>query len=145
MLELFLKGNDICIQNSKYYLFICFPCLFLTQMKQRGLKVEPVAYTGLFNACAHSPWPTTDGLQRATRLRTQLKEKGYQFNQIVSHALIKGVYHMSDVYKFFLNVSTVEIFIEKHAKAFSVSLTCKIYKLGKYRALVVFKENTVTL
>lgn len=62
------------------------------QMKKRGLKVQPVAYTGLFNACAHSPWPTTDGLQRAKHLRTELIGKRYMFNQIISHAMIKGVY-----------------------------------------------------
>ncbi|MPC46074.1 Pentatricopeptide repeat-containing protein 1, mitochondrial [Portunus trituberculatus] len=60
------------------------------QMKKHGLKVEPVAYTGLFLACAHSPWPTTDGLQRATHLRSYLLEKNFQFNQIICHAMIKG-------------------------------------------------------
>lgn len=60
------------------------------QMKKRGLKVEPVAYTGLFLACAHSPWPTTDGLQRATHLRSYLLEKNFQFNQIICHAMIKA-------------------------------------------------------
>ncbi|KAK8401008.1 hypothetical protein O3P69_002646 [Scylla paramamosain] len=60
------------------------------QMKKRGLKVEPVAYTGLFLACAHSPWPTIDGLQRATHLRSYLLEKNFQFNQIICHAMIKA-------------------------------------------------------
>ncbi|XP_045123066.1 pentatricopeptide repeat-containing protein 1, mitochondrial-like isoform X3 [Portunus trituberculatus] len=60
------------------------------QMKKHGLKVEPVAYTGLFLACAHSPWPTTDGLQRATHLRSYLLEKNFQFNQIICHAMIKA-------------------------------------------------------
>lgn len=64
-------------------------------MKQRSLKIEPVAYTGLFNACAQSPWPTTDGLQRATNLRIELKRKGYPFNQTISHAMIKGVLCLS--------------------------------------------------
>ncbi|KAK8401014.1 hypothetical protein O3P69_002646 [Scylla paramamosain] len=60
------------------------------KMKKRGLKVEPVAYTGLFLACAHSPWPTIDGLQRATHLRSYLLEKNFQFNQIICHAMIKA-------------------------------------------------------
>lgn len=63
-------------------------------MKKRGLKVQPVAYTGLFNACANSPWPATDGLQRATHLREELTGKGYKVNQIISHAMIKGTYRL---------------------------------------------------
>ena len=65
--------------------------VIFTQMKKSGLKVEPVAYTGLFIACAHSPWPTTDGLQRATQLRSYLLERKFQFNQITCHAMIKGM------------------------------------------------------
>ncbi|KAK7076234.1 Pentatricopeptide repeat-containing protein 1, mitochondrial [Halocaridina rubra] len=66
-------------------------------MKKRGLEVQPVAYTGLFNACAESPWPTTDGLKRAHKLRDQLIEKGYIFNQIISHAMIKAFGRCGDI------------------------------------------------
>lgn len=67
------------------------------KMKHRGYKIQPVAYTGLFNACANSPWPTTDGLQRATVLREQLIEKGYLFNQITSHAMLKAFGRCGDI------------------------------------------------
>ena len=60
-------------------------------MKKRALEGHPVIYTGLFNACAESPWPATDGLRRAHKLRKQLQEKQYIFNQTISHAMIKGV------------------------------------------------------
>ncbi|XP_068205939.1 pentatricopeptide repeat-containing protein 1, mitochondrial [Palaemon carinicauda] len=60
------------------------------QMKKRGIKPQPVTYTGLFNACANSPWPATDGLLRAQKLRKQLQDKEYPVNQTISHAMIKA-------------------------------------------------------
>ncbi|XP_045593921.2 pentatricopeptide repeat-containing protein 1, mitochondrial [Procambarus clarkii] len=67
------------------------------QMKRCGFQIQPVAYTGLFNACANSPWPTTDGLKRATGLREQLLEKGYIFNQTITHAMIKAFGRCGDI------------------------------------------------
>ncbi|KAK4320608.1 hypothetical protein Pmani_008544 [Petrolisthes manimaculis] len=67
------------------------------QLKKRGLKVQDVVYTGLFNACANSPWLSTDGLQRATHLRSQLIEKGYPVNKTSSHAMIKAFGRCGDI------------------------------------------------
>lgn len=71
------------------------------QMKKRGLKPHHVSYTGLFDACANSPWKTTDGLKRATKLKQQLDEAGYLYNQIVSHAMIKAFGRCGDTERAF--------------------------------------------
>lgn len=96
-----VKPNDYCYQvlinacGRAGYTKKAFQ--LYNQMKKRGLEVQPVAYTGLFNACAHSPWLTTDGLQRAHKLREQLKEKGYIFNQTISHVMIKAFGRCGDI------------------------------------------------
>lgn len=59
-------------------------------MKKRALKVTASIYTGLFNACANSPWPD-DGLKRAHHLRMLIFEKGYEPNVSNYHAMIKGL------------------------------------------------------
>ncbi|XP_071544899.1 pentatricopeptide repeat-containing protein 1, mitochondrial [Panulirus ornatus] len=95
------KPNDFCFQvlinacGRAGYTKKAFQ--LYNQMKKRGLKVQPVAYTGLFNACANSPWPETDGLKRATQLREQLLQNGYLFNQIISHAMIKAFGRCGDI------------------------------------------------
>jgi hypothetical protein len=63
---------------------------FSLQMKKRALKVTGATYTGLFNACANSPWPN-DGLKRAHHLRELMFEKGYEPNAPNYHAMIKGL------------------------------------------------------
>lgn len=103
-----VKPNDFCYQvlinacGRAGYTKKAFQ--LYNQMKKRGLKVQPVAYTGLFNACANSPWPDTDGLQRAKHLRTELIGKGYLFNQIISHAMIKAFGRCGDIGTAFLVV-----------------------------------------
>ncbi|XP_057667744.1 pentatricopeptide repeat-containing protein 1, mitochondrial [Diorhabda carinulata] len=64
--------------------------MLYNDMKKRGLKVTGGTYTALFNACANSPWPTTDGLTRATHLRNIMIEKGYQPNDTNYNAMIKA-------------------------------------------------------
>lgn len=59
-------------------------------MKRRALKITPGTYTALFNACATSPWPTTDGLSRAKHLRTIMLEKMYEPNITNYNAMIKA-------------------------------------------------------
>ncbi|KAF5304083.1 hypothetical protein FQA39_LY01868 [Lamprigera yunnana] len=59
-------------------------------MKRRALKITPGTYTALFNACANSPWPTTDGLTRATHLYEIIKEKMYVPNVTNYNAMIKA-------------------------------------------------------
>ncbi|XP_076040230.1 pentatricopeptide repeat-containing protein 1, mitochondrial isoform X2 [Oratosquilla oratoria] len=67
------------------------------QMKKRGLEVDGVVYTGLFNACANSPWPTTDGLTRARQLYTSLAERQYLFNTTHYHVMIKAFGRCGDI------------------------------------------------
>ncbi|XP_022102389.1 pentatricopeptide repeat-containing protein 1, mitochondrial-like isoform X2 [Acanthaster planci] len=67
------------------------------QMKQRGLTPSEVTFTALFNACAESPWPLTDGLTRLRHLHSQLQEKGITVNQITHHAMIKAYAKCGDL------------------------------------------------
>lgn len=60
------------------------------EMKKRALKVTPGTYTALFNACANSPWPQTDGLTRAAHLRNIMIEKMYEPNLTNYNAMIKA-------------------------------------------------------
>ncbi|XP_059620362.1 pentatricopeptide repeat-containing protein 1, mitochondrial [Phlebotomus argentipes] len=66
------------------------------RMKQRDLKVTGGTYTGLFNACAMSPWPA-DGLKRANRLRDLMLQKGYEPNVTNYNAMIKAYGRCGDI------------------------------------------------
>ncbi|XP_017773300.1 PREDICTED: pentatricopeptide repeat-containing protein 1, mitochondrial [Nicrophorus vespilloides] len=59
-------------------------------MKKRGLVVTDGTYTALFNACANSPWPTTDGLTRAKHLHNIMIEKRHEPNDSNYNAMIKA-------------------------------------------------------
>jgi len=68
-------------------------------MKKRGLDTNECVYTALFNSCANSPWKE-DGLSRATKLKEQLKMKGYISNRQQYHAMIKGTFsYLSDIFR----------------------------------------------
>ena len=69
----------------------------LLQMKSRGLTPSDVTFTSLFNACAESPWPLTDGISRLHKLHSQLKEKEIVVNQITQHAMIKAFAKCGDL------------------------------------------------
>ncbi|KAG0716612.1 Pentatricopeptide repeat-containing protein 1, mitochondrial [Chionoecetes opilio] len=113
------------------------------QMKKRGLTVEPVAYTGLFLACAHSPWPTTDGLQRATHLRSYLKEKRYQFNQIVSHTMIKAFGWCGDMSTAFIVVDEMiqdEVLVTTETMNFLLQACITNKEVGFRHAVKVWRK-----
>lgn len=65
-------------------------------MKKRGLKVHPGAYTALFNACANSPWPE-DGLTRAKHLHNIMIENMYEPNDSNYNAMIKAYGRCGDI------------------------------------------------
>ncbi|KAK5642231.1 hypothetical protein RI129_008398 [Pyrocoelia pectoralis] len=67
------------------------------EMKRRGLQPTPGTYTALFNACANSPWPTTDGLSRATHLLNIIREKMYIPNVTNYNAMIKAFGRAGDL------------------------------------------------
>ncbi|XP_071797738.1 pentatricopeptide repeat-containing protein 1, mitochondrial-like [Asterias amurensis] len=66
-------------------------------MKSRGLTPSDVTFTSLFNACAESPWPLTDGISRLHKLHSQLKDKEIVVNQITQHAMIKAFAKCGDL------------------------------------------------
>ncbi|CAH1282584.1 unnamed protein product [Diabrotica balteata] len=71
--------------------------MLYNDMKKRGLKITAGTYTALFNACANSPWPLTDGLNRATKLREIMIEKGYQPNDTNYNVMIKAFGRCGDL------------------------------------------------
>ncbi|KAK4876562.1 hypothetical protein RN001_009068 [Aquatica leii] len=71
--------------------------MLYNEMKRRSLKVTPGTYTALFNACANSPWPTTDGLTRAKGLLDSMKEKMYVPNVTNYNAMIKAFGRCGDL------------------------------------------------
>lgn len=78
--------------------------MLYNDMKRRGLNVMGGTYTALFNACANSPWPTTDGLTRAQKLRDIMIEKGHTPNVTTCNAMIKAFGRGGDMSTAFLIV-----------------------------------------
>ncbi|GFN78346.1 pentatricopeptide repeat-containing protein 1 [Plakobranchus ocellatus] len=60
------------------------------KMRNLGLDPEDQVYTGLFNACANSPWPER-ALQRAENLFSMLQSNGVQLNLITVKAAVKAM------------------------------------------------------
>uniref|UniRef100_A0A1B6FRY6 PROP1-like PPR domain-containing protein n=1 Tax=Cuerna arida TaxID=1464854 RepID=A0A1B6FRY6_9HEMI len=81
-------------------------------MKERGLKVTGHTYTGLFNACANSPFPE-ESLKQALHLRGIMIEKAVLMNQTIYHAMIKAFGRCGDLETAFLLVDEM---LEKKIK-----------------------------
>lgn len=60
-------------------------------MKERQIKRTPATFTGLFNACAMSPFPE-DALVKLNNLRKHLMENRWELSQINYLALMKGMH-----------------------------------------------------
>lgn len=76
--------------------------MLYNNMKKRGLNIMGGTYTALFNACSNSPWPETDGLTRAHKLRNIMIEKGHDPNNITYNAMIKAFGRCGDLSMAFL-------------------------------------------
>lgn len=122
--ERMLKSDKVQPENYIYNLLIGACGRFgytkkafklYNDMKKRGLKVTPHTYTGLFNACANSPYPQ-DGLSRAEHLRELMVEKGYSPNQTNYHAMIKAFGRCGDLETAF---SIVDEMVDKKVLASS--------------------------
>ncbi|XP_064094346.1 pentatricopeptide repeat-containing protein 1, mitochondrial-like [Macrobrachium nipponense] len=113
------------------------------QMKKRGLQPQPVTYTGLFNACANSPWPTTDGLLRAHKLRKQLQDKQYTLNQTISHAMIKAFGRCGDIKTAFLIVDEMldqGLVVDTETLSFMLQACISDQETGFRHALMVWRK-----
>ena len=66
------------------------------KMKKMGIEPDGPTYTGLFNACANSPFKE-EGLKRAKKLHRQLKEKEVEMNSKTYNALIKAYGMCGDI------------------------------------------------
>ncbi|XP_076305496.1 pentatricopeptide repeat-containing protein 1, mitochondrial [Tachypleus tridentatus] len=65
-------------------------------MRDRGMTPSPATLTGLFNACAETPFPNY-GLEKANHLREQIIEKGWQPSNITFHSMIKAFGRCGDL------------------------------------------------
>ncbi|XP_022244513.1 pentatricopeptide repeat-containing protein 1, mitochondrial-like isoform X2 [Limulus polyphemus] len=65
-------------------------------MRDRGMTPSPATLTGLFNACAETPF-LNYGLQKAIHLREQIMEKGWQPSNITFHSMIKAFGRCGDL------------------------------------------------
>ncbi|GIY72548.1 pentatricopeptide repeat-containing protein 1, mitochondrial [Caerostris darwini] len=66
------------------------------QMTDRGFKPTCATLTGLFNACAESPFPDY-GLRKANFLKEKIKTKNYKLNQVAYHSMIKAFGKCGDI------------------------------------------------
>lgn len=58
-------------------------------MTDRALRPTPATLTGLFNACAESPFPEY-GLKKAHSLKEKIQAKDWRLTQPTYHAMIKA-------------------------------------------------------
>ncbi|XP_044736845.1 pentatricopeptide repeat-containing protein 1, mitochondrial [Chrysoperla carnea] len=111
-------------------------------MKKRGLKVHPGAYTGLFNACANSPWKE-DGLSRAIKLQQLIIDQNYYPNDSNYNAMIKAFGRLGDLPRAF---SIVDEMITRNFKIKSDTMNfllqaCVSSETDGFRyALVVWRK-----
>lgn len=66
------------------------------QMTDRGMIPSDATFTGLFNACANSPFPE-QSLKSAHGLRNRMKEKNHPFNLTHYHVMMKAFGRCGDI------------------------------------------------
>lgn len=70
-------------------------------MQERNIKTAPATYTGLFNACANSPYPN-EALIKLNHLRKVLAENNVELNLVNYNAMIKGMEFYWFIFMFFI-------------------------------------------
>lgn len=117
--------------------------MLYNNMKRRGLPVMGGTYTALFNACANSPWPFTDGITRAKHLRKLMIEKGHNANDTTYNAMIKAFGRCGDLKTaFFLvdEMSSKGITVNADAITFLLQACITDKEAGFRHALLVWRK-----
>jgi len=113
-----------------------------TRMRQRGLRVTGATYTSLFNACANGPYKH-EGLEKATRLREIMAEKGYEPNANNYHAMIKAFGRCGDMKTAFILVDEMidkKLLVTTETFNFLLQACASNQELGFRHALLVWHK-----
>ena len=112
------------------------------QMRNLGLDPEDQVYTGLFNACANSPWPKKS-LKQAENLLSALQNKGVQANIITLKAAAKAMAFCGNFPKAFIILDEASNYMSLDVECFDhLLMACAADKQrGFQRALQVRYYN----
>ena len=107
-------------------------------MRNLGLDPEDQVYTGLFNACANSPWPK-QSLKQAENLFSALQDKGIQLNLITVKAAAKAMAFCGNFPRAFTIMDEASTYLTLDAECFNhLLMACAADKQkGFCRALQV--------
>lgn len=116
---------------------------FELYLKMRNLGLDPPdqVYTGLFNACANSPWPRKS-LKQAENLLSSLQSKGIQLNLITLKAASKAMAFCGNFPRAFTIMDEASTYMSLDAEAFDHLLMACIAdkQKGFSRALQVWQK-----
>ncbi|RUS74592.1 hypothetical protein EGW08_017652, partial [Elysia chlorotica] len=111
------------------------------KMRSLGLDPEGEVYTGLFNACANSPWPKKS-LKQAENLISSLQSKGIQLNLITVKAAAKAMAFCGNFPKAFVLLDEASAYTGLDVECFDhLLMACAADKSrGFHRAVQVWQK-----